>query len=281
VADYEEVDLTMAKYRMVSTHFWDDGFIRKLPAGDKLLFLYLITNPCTNIAGAYEITLERMSFDTGMDQKRLTAALERLQEADKVTYKDDWVLVHNFIKNQSRSEMIDKGIETAVNSSPDWIKQTLSIRYKDVLGNLNLNSNLNSNSKRKKKASFDARVVEVFEEWKSILNKKSSLDLSRQKTILARLDGGFTVDDLKLVPHGAKLSPWHMGQNPDKKKYIEVSTLFRDNEQVEKFIDLAKTPTVQISATQGVKVSQEELAEQFERQHYNDRAMPMVVIANV
>lgn len=232
----------MAKQRMINTKFWDDGFIRSLQPAEKLLFLYLLTNPCTTIAGCYEITLDRILFDTGMDAKRVGQALEVLKAGDKITYQEGWIVIHNFIKNQSLSVKITKGIEDAVKCSPNWVKDTLSIRY-DTLSYLNTNLKSKSQTKRKTKtASFDARFLEIFEEWKMVLGKRSSPDLSRQKTILDRIEKDhFTVEELKLVPHGVLRSPFHMGDNDKGTKYLEISTLFANREKVEKFIELSAT----------------------------------------
>jgi len=46
----------MAKNRYINTKFWDDPFIAELSIKEKLLYLYLITNPLTNAAGIYEIS---------------------------------------------------------------------------------------------------------------------------------------------------------------------------------------------------------------------------------
>lgn len=87
-------------------------------------------------------------------------------------------------------------------------------------------------------AAFAASVV--FEEWKSTLkHPNSKLDKKRLQRINARLKEGFTVEQLKLVPHGVLKSPYHLGDNPTKTKYDGIETVFRDAAQVEKFIALA------------------------------------------
>jgi hypothetical protein len=261
----------MAKCRMVNTHFWKDPYVRQLQAGDKLLFLYLLTNPSANIAGAYEIALDEVASDTGMAEKRVLEAFDRFSEAGKVLYKDHWILLKNFIKHQSKSEKVEKGIVDALKDSPDWVKDTLSIAYPYL--SIYLILNLKSQN-RKRKASFDARVVEVFEEWKTVLKKKSSLDTKRHTLLSDRLKD-FSVEDLKLVPTGALKSEWHMGVNPHRKKYLEIAVLYRDNEQVEKFIELAKGETA-IPVAIPPSVSQDELKKQFERQARTDRDYPQI-----
>lgn len=227
---------------MVNTKFWDDNYIITIEPTMKYMFLYLLTNPLTNIAGAYEITIKRIAFDTGLTEEKVVKILEKFTKDERIIFKDGWILLCNFIKNQSLNSKIQKGIEEAVKCCPDWIKDRLSMSY-DRLSHLNPNLNPNLNTKRKPKpVSFDTRFLEVFEEWKQTLNKRASPDLKRQALVLARLDEGLTVDELKMVSHGALKSKWHLGENPSRKKYLEMKTLFKDREQVEKFIELAMEP---------------------------------------
>jgi hypothetical protein len=39
----------MAKQRYVRTSFWTDKYIEELSPNEKLIFLYLLTNECTNL----------------------------------------------------------------------------------------------------------------------------------------------------------------------------------------------------------------------------------------
>lgn len=149
----------MAKQRYINTRFWDDGYVVSLDPLEKLLFIYLLTNPLTEICGAYEIPLRRIAFDTGIDSDMVLKMLSRFAEADKVIYRDGWVLVCNFIKHQAVNPKIEKGIENAVNACPDWVKDRLSIAY-DSLSHLNLNSNINLNTTHTPEPAHD---VDNFE----------------------------------------------------------------------------------------------------------------------
>jgi hypothetical protein len=66
----------MEKLRSVNTKFWNDPFIETLDNKEKLLFLYLLTNPLANILGIYEISLSRISFDTGLTIDTVEKALK-------------------------------------------------------------------------------------------------------------------------------------------------------------------------------------------------------------
>lgn len=146
----------MAKLRSVNTHFWDDGFVINLDPIEKLLFLYFLTNPLANIAGAYEINIRRIAFDTGVDKDMILKILSRFEAAGKIIYRDDWIFITNFIKNQSLNPKIITGIEISAKHCPDWVKHSLSIAYPSLsidYDNLNLNSNSNSNSKAGSKSA--------------------------------------------------------------------------------------------------------------------------------
>lgn len=133
----------MAKQRYVNTKFWDDNYIVTLNRSEKLLFLYLLTNPLTNIAGAYEINLRRISFDTDINQDEIVSIFNKFSKDSKITYRCGWVVVHNFIKNQSTNPKVETGIDEAIKHCPDWIKQAYREGF-DSLSYLNLNSDSNS-----------------------------------------------------------------------------------------------------------------------------------------
>ena len=74
----------MAKKRMIDTRFWDDNYIITLSPVEKLLFLYLITNPLTLICGVYEIAIRRIVFDTGISESEVLEKLEKFGRDGKV-----------------------------------------------------------------------------------------------------------------------------------------------------------------------------------------------------
>jgi hypothetical protein len=128
----------MAKKRYINTVFWDDSYISNLDPSEKLIFIYLITNPCTNISGVYQIPVKRISLDTGLEKDMVIKILERFQNDQKIIYRDGWISIKNFIKHQNHnSPLIKKCIEKELaNVHPDFIEfvlygiDTVSIPYR-------------------------------------------------------------------------------------------------------------------------------------------------------
>lgn len=117
----------MSKNRFIDTKFWSDNFVVELNPLEKYLFLYLLTNEHTNIAGIYEIPLRTMAFETGIDKEMLEKMLKVLKE--KVEYKNGWLWIKNFEKHQRArgNPNISKGIENIKNSLPDKVKEQFSL----------------------------------------------------------------------------------------------------------------------------------------------------------
>lgn len=142
----------MAKQRIVNTKFWDDSYITRLTPTEKLLFLYLLTNPLTNISGVYELPLKRVAFDTGIPSDKAEAIFKKLERDGKLVSGDGWIGIVNFIKHQSMNSKIKQGILIELKRAPREITDRLSIDYQrlcigfDSLSHFNSNPNINPNS---------------------------------------------------------------------------------------------------------------------------------------
>lgn len=91
----------MSKSRSIKTHFWNDTFIGELEPEEKLLYIYLITNPLTNMLGVYEIQIRRICFDTKLSLETVTEGLETLKKDKKADYVDGYIILANFVRNQN------------------------------------------------------------------------------------------------------------------------------------------------------------------------------------
>lgn len=90
----------MAELRMVHTTFWNDEYIESLSVEEKYLFLYFLTNPSTHICGVYQILMKYISVDTGIPKERIEKILEKFEKDGKMKYRNNWLAIRNFLKNQ-------------------------------------------------------------------------------------------------------------------------------------------------------------------------------------
>lgn len=115
-------------YTPIQSKFWSDGWVRQLNALDRYLFLYLLTNQHNDLSGVYELPIDLMAHESGIDQKDLQMSMLRRLEP-KVYYREGWVIVVNQPKHQrSGSPTLDKGIANSFAKVPPKIRE-LAISY--------------------------------------------------------------------------------------------------------------------------------------------------------
>lgn len=137
---------------MIRDSFWTDTYIEKLTPDEKLLFIYLLTNPLCNVAGVYEIRAKRIGFETGYDVEVVENILKRFERDNKILRLKDWVIIVNHIKNQSVNPSIIQGCERIFNELPMEIRQAVTGWVQAGLLNLTLLNLTLLNSTLPKKA---------------------------------------------------------------------------------------------------------------------------------
>lgn len=209
----------MSKQRIVNDSFWTDPYIEDLDPSEKLLFIYLITNPLCNIAGVYEIKLKRIAYETGFDKEMVERILKRFGKDKKIILKDSWIIISNFIKNQSTNPSVLRGIERILKDLPPSVLQavTASPQAGTYLTLLNLtlpNSTLPNSTDLTETDSF-----EIF--WKVYPKKemkKKSQEIWKQKKISTHLNS-----ILEFIEKAKKTDRWKAG-------FIKQPTTFLNNE---------------------------------------------------
>lgn len=111
----------MAVYRNISLSFWTDSKIEDtFSPEDKYMYLYLLTNPHTNICGCYEVSMKQISRQTGYNEDMVERIIQRLERAHKVIRyckETQELLIINWGKyNWTTSDKLVKPITTAINA---------------------------------------------------------------------------------------------------------------------------------------------------------------------
>jgi len=113
------------KTRYVKTKFWSDGYIVKLDIIERYLFLYFLTNEHSNIAGIYEMPVEIIARESGVEKEMIEKIITRFSSAGKIYYIDGWVYVKNFAKHQAINDSVKQGIERERKGVPPEIMEKI------------------------------------------------------------------------------------------------------------------------------------------------------------
>ncbi len=114
------------KLRSVNTRFWNDPFVEDLTPSEKLLFLYLLTNPQANLLGIYEITIKRICYDTGLTKETVTNGLKRFETSRKAYFINcNYMILPNWLKNQRLNRNMKVAVSKEFNSLPNELKNNI------------------------------------------------------------------------------------------------------------------------------------------------------------
>ena len=216
---------------MVDTRFWIDDYISSLNPHEKLLFLYFLTNPYTDICGVYELPLSHVAMETAIPRTEIDTILKRFETENKIFYRNGWVAIRNFVKHQLANPKVQRGIEIGLNKAPESLKKilkdSLSIDYQ-ALSHSNLNSNSNSNPKRI--AQMGGIDFKIF--WDMYPNKKDKKKAEQKWYRLPREVQEKILLDLPLRSQGAA---W----KKDNGRYIPYPTTYLNGERWNDSIETA------------------------------------------
>lgn len=108
----------MAIYRTVHMSFWTDPKVDdEFTPEDKYFYLYLLTNPHTNLCGCYEISMRQMVRETGYNEDTVKRLINRMETVHGVIQYDPQtkeIFIPRWGKyNWVNSKDTDKGIAKA------------------------------------------------------------------------------------------------------------------------------------------------------------------------
>jgi len=170
---------------MLNTKFWTDPYILDLDPSEKLLYVYLITNPYTDICGIYEIATKIIAVETGFEKDTIERILKRFERDGKIMYKNGWVALRNFAKNQSKNPKVEIGMRVGIEKAPKELKEFVSMIGYDTPMHLNPNLDLDFDLKnytspvekdskkttKKKEVKKTANYIAIEENLKKLIEK--------------------------------------------------------------------------------------------------------------
>lgn len=113
----------MATYRQIYISFWSDTKVcDDFTPEDKYFYIYLLTNPHTNICGCYEISTNQMAQELGYNEESVKKLLRRMEQTHDViryNWQKKEILILNWHKyNWTKSPKL----VSAVRSVAQYIK---------------------------------------------------------------------------------------------------------------------------------------------------------------
>ena len=115
----------MARYHEIEASFWDDPEIQELTKEQKLLYVYLFSNPLCRPSGLYRISLKTADFHLGLG-RGFEEAWKGLQNGKPLILYDEkmkliWVIgkLKRFIKSLDDKNPIKKSVDRDIEEFKD------------------------------------------------------------------------------------------------------------------------------------------------------------------
>lgn len=85
-------------------------------------------------------------------------------------------------------------------------------------------------------------LQELCEYWQEVMDSKRCPRITNERLsmISARLQQGYTVQQLKMAINGCRASDFHMGHNDKKRKYNSLKNIFENADKTDRFIGIAE-----------------------------------------
>ena len=125
----------MAIYRSIQMSFWTDSkVVDDFTPEDRYFYLYLFTNPHTNLAGCYELSLKQASVETGYSTDSILNLLNRFERVHNVIQYSrqtkEVLILHWHKYNWTLSEKFRKPLKMEIdNVKDDGFREYLTRLY--------------------------------------------------------------------------------------------------------------------------------------------------------
>lgn len=114
----------MREYGSIKTQFWSDSALQNLSAHAKLLAVYLLTGPHTNMLGCFRLPIGYVAEDLKWDGETACNAFAELMQI-RFLIRDpesNWILIYNFldwnpIENPNQGKSLNKLFKRVPNQS--------------------------------------------------------------------------------------------------------------------------------------------------------------------
>ena len=225
----------MAIYRTVSMSFWTDSkVIDDFTPEDKYFYLYLFTNPHTNLCGCYEISMKQVVAETGYSKETVENLINRFEKVHDVIryspatkeililnwHKYNWTTSDKFRKpllkelNQIKNETFAEYLIKIFNGNE--VKYGIDTTCIDIPVTVSVTDTVSDTNTDKKTKKFTPPTVEEVQNY--IYEKGYHVDAESFVNFYA--SKGWMVGKTKMVSWKSSVATWEQRY---KEKHVKTA----------------------------------------------------------
>jgi len=183
--------------RSINTKIWDDVWFESLTGEEKLVWLYLLTNKNTNMLGVYELSEKKIAFEIGLPLENIRKAFKSFESQKKGKYINGYVVLFNWIKNQSYNTNMKKSALSDYQKLPTnlkiSIKAVIEFNLTEAFGTLSKDYLILPKNEKEKEIEDESendihdQIIDSLlksEKWIEVTAKNSKREVQEIKILL-------------------------------------------------------------------------------------------------
>lgn len=111
--------------RYLNTRLWRDSWFESLNANEKFVYIYLLTNPSTNMLGIYNLSIRRIAYDCNLNEQTTRRCIKKLEEALKIIYCKGHIIIPDWISQNAMNPSMKQSAMKDFDKLPDEVRSEL------------------------------------------------------------------------------------------------------------------------------------------------------------
>ena len=111
--------------RYLNTRLWRDSWFESLNANEKFVYIYLLTNPSTNMLGIYNLSIRRIAYDCNLNEQTTRRCIKKLEEALKIIYCKGYIIIPDWISQNAMNPSMKQSAMKDFDKLPDEVRSEL------------------------------------------------------------------------------------------------------------------------------------------------------------
>lgn len=238
------------KTRIIQTRFWDDDVVQSVGKDANHLWIFLLTNKELGMTNYVRIPDAFIQVYTKLTAGEIIKAKKELEDTKKIFFFKDWIFIPNLEKqnNYKNSPSNSVPYEKEMSIVPDDVKSY----FDKVLGGVDatvdttvdgtVDSTHNTEIRNKKPEIRNKKSDFSFfiEKFNSITGSSfKDRDEKAKRQLKARIDEGWTVDQILMAVFGASKDAFLTGNNEGNRKYLTPEYITR-SDKLDKWFQVGK-----------------------------------------
>ena len=119
--------------RYISTRIWGESWFEPLTATEKLIWIYLLTNPATNMLGIYGLTVRRIGYDCNTSAQIVRRCIKKLEELKFIIMIHEHIIITHWLTQNAMNPSMKLSALKDFDNLPDKVRAALPVT---VLNNI-------------------------------------------------------------------------------------------------------------------------------------------------